>query len=340
MGEQSLWHQEMVLIFRPGSHTTNPDWDMALNEIAAGLSATPFPRFRDYVLAGTIKGELVKEGVVNALVDDVRIGRADASERYLWVGAEIVIDPSLAAGPNALGYVWEIVRNSILLRLADSVGVVLLAALIASPGDFTVVHATAPTRAGPRPFPRLCISVPSECRSLAEKYSWPPLFTLPVQLVLGWLQRMPGTDLGLGTGPIGRAVAALSYSASVDHQNEAQLIWPLIGLESLYGRSKDGLQQQLLEKSEVLLGPRTAFIKRFKAIYAARSKFLHGTVDMPFAFSHASWQLDGFGEGVAESTYLAIAMLLSSLQHLVNENRHDLEFGYQRLTATEPPGPV
>jgi hypothetical protein len=153
-----------------------------------------------------------------------------------------------------------------------------------------------------------------------------------VRRVYLWLKKLDGFVDGIGRGPIGHAVAALSYVTSPDHQNESEMVWPLIGLEALYGRGKDGLERQILEKSELFLGPRTEFKSKFRSIYETRSRFVHGDVDLPLAHRHLDPDEVGgsFSRDSGEVTSLAASILLASLQKLALEGRTDLEFRFEQ----------
>lgn len=213
----------------------------------------------------------------------------------------------------------------------------LLAACIARPGSFdTLQVGTGKTRERfNADYLRFCLE--PECRKLADEYGWPPISDLSVRKVYKWLRGIEGFECAFGRGPLGRAVAAFSYIASAKHQVAGSFLWPLVGLEALYGREKDGLQRQILDKSELFLGPRREFKGKFREMYEKRSQFVHGTVDMPFAYSpwEASPDYEKFDTEFYAMASLGIAVLVASLQKLALEDRQDLEFHYQRATESK-----
>jgi hypothetical protein len=107
---------------------------------------------------------------------------------------------------------------------------------------------------------------------------WPPIITLSIEDAWIWLQQLSGAESGYGTGRVGRAVAALSYLAvRKDYTSSpVDLMWALIGLESLFGKGNAGLKSQIIEKTKVLIGRPTEYKKRFDSIYDYRSRFVHG----------------------------------------------------------------
>jgi hypothetical protein len=223
-------------------------------------------------------------------------------------------------------------KDSCELALATLV----LAACIARPGRFeTSVGATNATLRAT--ISSIASFVDPKCRELAEQYRWPPIADLPIGPVFEWLTSIPGVIEGFGRGPIGRALAAMTHVISPDDAS-AEMIWPLVGLEALYGRTTDGLQRQILEKSEIFLGPRTEFQRQFKSIYETRSQFIHGKMDLPFAYClyDAADEFEKFENVSYDTAILAFAILIASLQKLSVEQRHELEFSYilNRNSAT------
>ena len=170
----------------------------------------------------------------------------------------------------------------------------------------------------------------------AKEYNWPPILDLSVIQVLQWLHRLPGFTQGLGKGAVGRAVAALSYlinlQGSAFDTNELDLIWALLGLEAVYGRESAGSKTQLLQKSEVLLGKRKTHKKILGRIYDTRSRLLHGDLDIPLGYynqlGYDNSRTYDFLKQQEEDILFATSVLLSTIQHLIVENRHSIQFSY------------
>lgn len=92
----------------------------------------------------------------------------------------------------------------------------------------------------------------------------------------------------------------------------------MVGLEALYAEGTEGLRRQILQKSEITLGPRTAFKKQFERIYEVRSRFIHGDTPFPLAYSESTSAVEAQGREIGEAFGLAQAMLLGSLQRLIS----------------------
>jgi hypothetical protein len=116
----------------------------------------------------------------------------------------------------------------------------------------------------------------------------------------------------------------LSSTSSID------LVWILLGLEALYSKGNVGLKEQLLGKTEALLGPRTENKKAFGTVYDFRSRFLHGDVDLPLRFTEfdAVQKYEDFHVELSRNEHLALAVLLSTLQWMVSRNATELVFEY------------
>lgn len=170
-------------------------------------------------------------------------------------------------------------------------------------------------------------------KRLSDRLGWPTIRNLTFSEVWNWARETPGFANGIGTGRVGRALGALSYLACRPDwaYSPADLMWGMIGLEALYAKGKEGLKAQLMDKSEVLLGPREAYKKRFSGMYDYRSRFVHGDLDLPFVYNRYSDST--FPAEAADCEHLATAMLLASIQELVVRGWYNVEFLYTVSSA-------
>jgi hypothetical protein len=173
----------------------------------------------------------------------------------------------------------------------------------------------------------------AEARREANRYQWPPIAdTLSVRDVWNWMCEIPGIAEGQGQGPAGRALGALSFLFSDLRSPVLELVWALVGLEAVYGRGSAGIKAQLLEKSELLLGPRSTHKRTFGRMYDFRSRFVHGDIDIPLEFwDDRSPHVGNFEAEAEASMFLAASMLASTLQQLAIRDRYSLDFAYQLL---------
>jgi hypothetical protein len=158
---------------------------------------------------------------------------------------------------------------------------------------------------------------------------WPPIENIPISKTWEWCCKVPGFTTGEGKSACGRALAALSHifrEISV-YDPGLDIIWALIGLEALYCKSTTGLQIQLHDKSEAFLGEMYKYKKDFSGMYDFRSRLIHGDVDINFMHLH----LENKGKYIRrleDSSLVAIALLVSTLQRMVKLDIFQLEFAY------------
>lgn len=173
----------------------------------------------------------------------------------------------------------------------------------------------------------------SEAMRAAEEYKWPPIKSLSILECWSWLQGIPGFEERRSQSRLGRAVAALTYLLKnrFPDENELALVWAMLGLEALYGRSNSGLKSQILEKSESFLGPRTGHKKIFSWMYDYRSRLLHGDLDIIFSHNDfdATNEHEKFTIELGRCESVATAILISTLQNMCVEGRYTLDFGYK-----------
>lgn len=172
-----------------------------------------------------------------------------------------------------------------------------------------------------------------EAVTASEKFGWPTLINLDFRRTWHWLIKSDVLADGVGVNRLGRAIAALSHltSSNLSATSSLNLVWILLGLESLYSTGSVGMKEQLLGKSEALLGPRKENKKAFGAVYDFRSRLLHGDIDIPLRFSEydAVKKYEDFHSELYRHEGLAMAALIATLQSLAQRDVNYINFKYE-----------
>lgn len=166
-------------------------------------------------------------------------------------------------------------------------------------------------------------------RAYAEKIHWPKLERLSLVDVWQWLSLHKGFTDGFSDSAISRALNAFSHLFDLTDE-PFQLFWAIVGIEALYVQGKEGLLEQVREKTQVLLGEQTTFKKKISQMYNFRSGFVHGSLDFPGVCLPPDIrpEVEKHDDLSMEATYLAVAILLSTLQELIVRNWKGLKFSY------------
>ena len=177
-----------------------------------------------------------------------------------------------------------------------------------------------------------------EAIDLADSMEWPKLQVLDIAKVWTWVIEQEGFLEGFGGGPTGRALNAFTHLFESPRADDAtMLFWALVGIEALYVRGRQGLLEQVRDKSQVLLGKQEAHKKKINRMYDFRSRFVHG--DLDFAGRHllhdAAENLAKHESEMFESIFLAVAILLASLQKLVLLEWKGVKFNYVMTERSE-----
>jgi hypothetical protein len=177
---------------------------------------------------------------------------------------------------------------------------------------------------------------------VSQEKGWPKLIAPSIKETWAWLIASGALVDGVGVGRLGRALSALSHltaSSNLD-RSSIELAWVLLGLEALYARGNVGLKEQLLGKTESVLGPRTENKKLFGAVYDFRSRLIHGDVDIPLRFTEfdGADKYEKFHSERYEHEALATAVLIATIQWMIKRKAHSLEFEYA-VKSNEADGP-
>lgn len=156
----------------------------------------------------------------------------------------------------------------------------------------------------------------------ASTANWPHFHKLTIADGWKWLSKSGCIEDGIGVGRLGRAWAALTHISkrSLQQDDSLDLVWILLGLEALYTKGNIGVKDQLVTKTQVLLGERRTHIKAFGAMYDFRSRLLHGDIDIPLRFSpwNATDDFSKYDKDLHSSTALSLAVLIATLQIMAN----------------------
>jgi hypothetical protein len=167
----------------------------------------------------------------------------------------------------------------------------------------------------------------------AAKYKWPHFQPLGIRDAWSWLASTRCFEDRIARGRVGRALGALSYIAPEHYQSESSLnlAWALLGLEALYCTGNVGLREQLIAKTELVLGPRPENKKAFGAMYDFRSRLLHGDMDLPLRYSGLD-AVPGFErhfEDLGDYEGIGLSALVATIQVMIKNQWSSLSFRYE-----------
>ena len=107
------------------------------------------------------------------------------------------------------------------------------------------------------------------------------------------------------------------------------MFWALIGIETLYCSGKEGLSEQIFNKTQVVLGEIKDYKKRVKQMYDFRSRLVHGDLDVsPLHYDLDDVDEQQFQQNLYDSAILAVAILTTTLQQMVKRDKVNLRFQY------------
>lgn len=157
--------------------------------------------------------------------------------------------------------------------------------------------------------------------------NWPKINVIDINTTWDWLNKRTGFIRGMATNSIERALIAFTYI--YDCRSYEDLFYAMIGIEAIYVRNKEGILQQIKEKSRALFGEPPDYMKKLKHMYNVRSRFIHGELNFParyFTYDNTK-EFEKFSdEEYFDSKNLAQAILVASIQQFVLRDTDEIEF--------------
>jgi len=177
-------------------------------------------------------------------------------------------------------------------------------------------------------FPTLINTLPYAIE-VAKKYKWPTLKELPIKRTINWLNENWKAFEIMSDNRIQRALNAFSYLFHDNtHDNSPNdLFHALIGIEAIFVQGNSNIQEQVNQKSQILLGRRNDFKKVFTELYDYRSRYIHGQLNFINKYF-----VDDMGEAIdqmlntSEKSAFATAILIASIQKHIELNKTELEY--------------
>jgi hypothetical protein len=153
----------------------------------------------------------------------------------------------------------------------------------------------------------------------AERTTWPTISQLHFADAWNWIVRN-GFPIRCGDTPASRAYSAFTHlMAGGSGEAPLRLALALHGVEALFCTSTTGVQNQVSERAQLLLGEQKTFKSDLGRMYSTRSALLHGAHGFPalhFPF-RAPPGYERRRAAVEHGADVASAILIASLQQLV-----------------------
>lgn len=162
-----------------------------------------------------------------------------------------------------------------------------------------------------------------------DNFKWPRLKILDINKTWLWLE--PCFIDKISTNKLQRALFSFTWILHNDSLNDLtrELFYSLLGIEALYAIGNTNIMGQINEKVQLVLGELSDFKNVIKKMYDFRSRLVHGDLNIP---SRMGIDCDGINEiekfdtEILKSSCLALAILISTFQWMIENNCTELKF--------------
>lgn len=161
----------------------------------------------------------------------------------------------------------------------------------------------------------------------ARKKQWPNIQILHIRDVWNWLLKRTGFISAIGESPIERALSAFTHI--FDEHDYEDLFYSLIGIEAIYTSGKQGVLEQLREKSAAIFGEPENYKNSLNKMYDIRSRFMHGTLNFPskYYIYDGREEFDEFmHKEYIQCLEMAEAILVATIQQFVINDAEELNY--------------
>lgn len=178
-----------------------------------------------------------------------------------------------------------------------------------------------------------------EASIFVEAKEWPKLQKLTIKKVWGWIAKQEGFLDGFSCDATSQALNAITHLLEFKVNNPLEIFWALIGIEALYVNqsTKAPVMEQVREKIHIFLGSPTSYKKVFGKMYDFRSAFVHGRLNFPgrHLVFNAREDVEKYDDNSYETSSLATAILIATIQELIIRDWRGLKFFYKVSDTTE-----
>lgn len=163
------------------------------------------------------------------------------------------------------------------------------------------------------------------------EYGWPKLNLISIEKTLKWITSFRKEIFSSAESRIGIALNALSETLIDKKDLSSTLIWSMVALESLFVEERSNKAKQIDMNSQILLGKRKSYLKKFKELYKTRSKLLHGELPITGMFLKNDRESNTFSVIIeqVDAGSLSLAIVMATLQTLIIEDVKDYSFENQ-----------
>ena len=163
--------------------------------------------------------------------------------------------------------------------------------------------------------------------------NWIKYKNLKIGDVIKWFRNNNFSYTRFSSCSTERALNAFSKLFMKDINNSVfHLLWALVGIETLFCNSKEGISTQIFEKTQVIFGELTSFKKKLKMMYNYRSRLIHGDVDFgPENYETIRDNEEKIQNELFDASILAVAILTGAIQELVLRNEIEFRFQYKLM---------
>lgn len=156
------------------------------------------------------------------------------------------------------------------------------------------------------------------------KKKYPPILNVGFFEVWNWLRKFKEYKRGYSANSVERSLNCLN--ALFQKKESEALFFAIMGIEALYLREDAHSMNQVIERSQLLLGCTNEGKTLYGDMYNQRSKYIHGQLNFAFNGMFSNFIEEQRVQRHIDGNRFAIGILISSIQHLCIQGRTELEF--------------
>lgn len=253
---------------------------------------------------------------------------------YILISADVEVDVDLLRQINKKDDLGNFPDYCAAIELSEAAEEALVLSELSAPGCISAIGGIAIANEAIN-FIEAKTAFSALINPLDDDPNWPELAQLELCRCLTWAREVGYGKEAFAKSRLGRSLAALTHVVGLSQYRDGEVLFRAMqGLEAFYCDGTGDLRRQLSEKIRMWVGPWADKRNIIGHLYDVRSAFVHGSAHLEyFGQRQDAWRENPELKHKTDfATTFAVRLLVRTLQKCIEQNLHEIAWGYRLET--------